>query len=102
MKFKKGDQVIVISGKDKGKEGTIDRVYKKQNKVLIQEINLYKKTIRPNEQMPQGGVLDLPRPISASNVMLKDPKSGKPSRIGYGSKDEKKVRIAKKSGDQLK
>lgn len=83
MKFKVGDTVIVIAGKDKGKEGTIERIYKTANKVLIPEINMYKKHIRKNEQMPQGGIVDVPRPIDASKVMLKDPKSGKPTRIGH-------------------
>ena len=102
MKFRKGDKVLVITGKDKGKEGTIDRVYKKSNTLLIQEINMYKKAVRKNEEMPQGGFMELPRPIDASKVMVKDPKSGKPSRMGYSTKDDKKIRLAKKSKSELK
>lgn len=103
MKLRKGDKVIVITGKDAGKEGQIERVYKKSNTVLIPEINMYKKAVRKNEQMPQGGFIDLARPIDASKVMLKDPKSNKPTRLGYG-KDKKgsKVRVAKKSKTELK
>lgn len=102
MKFKVGDTVIVIAGKDKGKEGTIERLYKTSNKVLIPEINMYKKHIRKNDQMPQGGIVDVPRPIDASKVMLKDPKSGKATRVGYEVTDGKKTRIAKKSKSVLK
>ena len=102
MKLRKGDKVIVTTGKDKGKEGVIDRVYKNSNTVLIQEINMYKKAVRKNEQMPQGGFVDLARPIDASKVMLKDPKSGKPTRIKYEDKKVKKIRVAKKSKSDLK
>lgn len=102
MKLRKGDKVIVTTGKDKGKEGVIDRVYKNSNTVLIQEINMYKKAVRKNEQMPQGGFVDLARPIDASKVMLKDPKSGKPTRIKYEDKKGKKIRVAKKSKSDLK
>ncbi len=102
MKFKKGDKIIVTVGKDKGKEGVIDRVYKKSNTVLIEGINMYKKAIRKNEQMPQGGFLDLPRPIEASNVMLKDPKSGKPTRIRSEENKGKRTRVATKSKSELK
>lgn len=102
MKLKKGDKVIVTVGKDKGKEGVIERTYDKANKVLIPEINMVKKHMRKSEDMPQGGIVDLPRPIHASNVMLKDPKTGKGTRIGIETKDNKKVRVAKKSKTVLK
>lgn len=102
MLLKKGDKVIVTAGKDNGKEGTIERVYKKQNKVLVSEVNMVKKHIRKNEQMPQGGIVDLPRPIDASNVMFKDPKTGKPTRLGITIKNNKKVRVAKKSNTVIK
>ncbi|MCX7996338.1 MAG: 50S ribosomal protein L24 [Patescibacteria group bacterium] len=102
MKFKKGDQVIVIAGKDKGKEGTIERVYEGSNTVLIRDINMFTKAVKKSDQMPAGGFVKVPRPIDASNVMLKDPKSGKPTRIGVKEIDGKKVRIAKKSGTEIK
>jgi large subunit ribosomal protein L24 len=100
MKLRKGDKVVVIAGKDKGKEGVIDRVYDKSNTVLIQDINMVKKHVRKSEEMPQGGIIDMPKPINASNVMLKDGKSM--SRVGYQNKDGKKVRVAKKSKTVLK
>ncbi|MEI6532254.1 MAG: 50S ribosomal protein L24 [Candidatus Roizmanbacteria bacterium] len=70
MKLKKGDKVTIITGKDKGRDGVIDRVYKKSRKVLIQGINIYKKHVKKSEQMPQGGVVELPRPILACKVKL--------------------------------
>ena len=102
MKLKKGDKVIVTVGKDKGKEGVIERVYEKSNTVLIPEINMVKKHMRKSEEMSQGGIVDLPRPLNASNVMLKDAKTGKRTRIGMQTKDNKRVRIAKKSKTVLK
>lgn len=102
MKLKAGDEVIIIAGKDKGQEGKIERVYPKSNKVLIPDRNMYKKSVRKSEQMPQGGIVDLPRPLDASKVMLKDPKTGTPTRIGYTEEKGKKVRVAKKSGTVLK
>jgi large subunit ribosomal protein L24 len=63
MKIKKGDKVKVIYGKDKGKEGVVEKVYQKANKVLIPGINLYKKHIKKNEKMPQGGIIEVPRPL---------------------------------------
>lgn len=102
MKFKKGDTVIVTAGKDKGKEGKIERVYAKSNKVLVENINMYKKTVAKNEQMPQGGILDVPRPIDVSKIMFKDPKTGKPTRMKYETKDKKKVRVAVKSKTVIK
>lgn len=102
MKLKKGDNVIVIAGKDKGKEGTIDRIYQKSNKVLILDVNMYKKSVPKSEQMPQGGIIDLPRPLDASKVMLKDPKTGKPTRVGFQEQNGKKVRVAKKSNTVIK
>lgn len=102
MKLKKGDTVIVIAGKDKGKEGAIERVYENSNTVLIQDVNTYTKAVKKSDQMPAGGFVKVPRPIDASNVMLKDPKTGKPTRVGIRLKDGKKVRIAKKSGTEIK
>lgn len=96
MKLKKGDKVTVITGKDKGQEGTIERTYKKSNKVLIPTVNMYKKHVKKNEQMPQGGVVDLPRPLGVSKVMLICSKCNKPTRIGYKIEGDKKQRICKK------
>lgn len=75
MKVKTGDTIRVIAGKDKGREGKIVRVYPKQNKVLIENINMFKKHIKKSEQSPQGGVVEVPRPLDASNVKKVDAQS---------------------------
>jgi len=96
MKIKKGDKVKIITGKDKGRDGVVERVYKKQNKVMIPKINLYKKHIKKSEKMPQGGVVEMPRPIDISKIMLICPKCGKTTRIAYEIKNGKKSRVCKK------
>jgi large subunit ribosomal protein L24 len=95
MKLKKGDKVKVVAGKDKGREGVIDRVYAKTEKVLIPEINVYKKHIKKNEKLPQGGVVDLPRPLDVAKVMFVCPKCGKLARLGYEVEKGKKNRVCK-------
>ncbi len=101
MKLKKGDHIIVITGKDKGREGTIEKVYFKQNKVLVPKVNLYKRHIKKSDAAPQGGLVELPRPIDVSKVMLLSPKTKKPTRVGYKINQGKKVRIAKSTGEIL-
>lgn len=96
MKLKQGDKVKVIAGKNKGEEATIERVYKKSNKVLLPGVNMYKKHVKKNEQMPQGGVVDLPRPLDVSKLMLICPNCSKQTRVGYKIEGEKKQRICKK------
>ena len=95
MKIKKGDKVKIITGKNNGKEGVVEKVYNKQNTLLIPGINLYKKHIRKNEKMPQGGVVEIPRPLAISKVMLICPKCNKPTRIGYVVEKSKKSRVCK-------
>lgn len=100
MNFKKGDKVVVISGKSKGTEGTISQVLK-NNKVIVEGANMVKKHIKPNGQVA-GSIVEVEAPIDASNVMLLDPKTKKRTRIGYTTdKKGKKVRVAKKSNEQL-
>lgn len=100
MHVKKGDTVIVIAGKDKGKKGRVLAAYPKKERVLVEGINLVKKHTRPSQNNPQGGIVTQEAPIHVSNVSLIDPKSGKPTRIGYKVLDNgKKVRVAKKSGE---
>jgi large subunit ribosomal protein L24 len=96
MKIKKGDKVIVIAGKDKGRQGKVEKVYPKSEKVLIPEINVYKRHIKKNEQMPQGGIVALPRPLSVAKVMLICPVCKKPTRVGYRIEKNKKFRVCKK------
>lgn len=101
MKLRKGDTVIVISGKDKGKEGAIERIYKKQEKVVIAQINMHKKHMKKSQDLPQGGVIEVPRPIHISNVMLKCPKSKKPTRVGYSINDGVKKRVSRKAKNAI-
>lgn len=102
MHVKKDDQVIVISGKDKGKKGRIIAAYPRQNRVLVEGINMIKKHQKPTQGNPQGGIIEKEASIHASNVALMDPKSGKATRIGYKTLDNgTKVRVAAKSGAQI-
>ncbi|MBW5449165.1 50S ribosomal protein L24 [Cohnella sp. CFH 77786] len=102
MHVKKDDNVIVITGKDKGKKGRVIAAYPRENRVLVEGVNMVKRHTRPNQANPQGGIIEREAPIHVSNVMHIDPKSGKPTRIGYKVLDNgKKVRIAKKSGQEI-
>jgi len=101
MKIKKGDKVKLIYGKDKGKEGVVEKVYQKANKVLIPGINLYKKHIKKNEKMPQGGIIEVPRPLAVSKVMLICPKCKKPSRVGFLKERKKKFRVCRKCKSKI-
>jgi large subunit ribosomal protein L24 len=101
MNFVKGDKVIVISGKDKGKTGTIQKVDPRSNRVVVENVNVRKKHKRPTQQNPEGSILEIYAPIDASNVMLVDPKTKKPTRIGHAVVKGKKVRVAKASGTNL-
>lgn len=102
MHVKKGDSVIVITGKDKGKKGRVLAAYPKKDRVLVEGINLVKKHARPSQTNPQGGIVTQEAPIHVSNVSLIDPKSGKPTRVGYQVLENgKKVRVAKKSGEVI-
>jgi large subunit ribosomal protein L24 len=101
MHVKKGDTVKVISGKDKGKTGVVLTALPKKDRVLVEGVNIIKKHTKPNQANPQGGIVSQEAAIHVSNVMLIDPKSGEPTRVGYKVVDGKKVRVAKKSGEQL-
>ena len=101
MHVKKGDKVVVISGKDKGKQGTILEAYPKKNRVLVEGVNIVKKHSKPSQANPQGGIISQEAAIHVSNVMPLDPKTGKPTRVGYKIENGKKVRVAKISGETL-
>lgn len=102
LHVKKEDKVIVISGKDKGKKGRIIAAYPRENRVLVEGVNMVKKHAKPSQENPQGGILNQEAPIHVSNVMLIDPSSGQPTRIGYKVLENgKKVRIAKRSGEVI-
>lgn len=96
MKIRKNDKVMVTTGKDKGREGVVEKVYLKQEKVLIAGLNLYKRHMRKSEQMPKGGIVEIPRPIGVAKVSVICPKCKKTTRIGYKIEDGKKQRICKK------
>jgi len=103
IRLKKGDKVVVLSGKHKGKTGTISAVHPKQNKVTVDGINIVKKHIKPNRENPQGTIADITKPIWVSKVAIVEPTTKKPSKIGYQtSKDGKKIRIYKSTGKEIK
>ena len=101
IKLKKGDEVIVLAGKDKGKKGKIVRVISDTRKVIVADINKYKKHQKPGNNEP-GGIIEKDMPIHISNVAFYDSKLNKGIRVGYiFNKDQKKVRINKKSGKEI-
>jgi len=101
MNFKTGDKVVVIAGKDKGKSGKILKTLAKENKVVVENVNVVKKHQKGNGQTP-GGIVDMEAPIHVSNVMIVDPKTKKPTRIGHSTdKNGKKIRVTKKSNSSL-
>ena len=97
MKLKKGDQIIVIQGKDKGRKGKIEKVFPQKGKVLIPGINLYKKHARKQSEKKQGGIIEIVKPLSISNVALFCSKCRRPTRIGYQiDKSGNKSRICRR------
>lgn len=100
LKIKKGDQVVVLSGNDKGKTGEIVKSMPTEGKVVVQGINLVKRHTKPSQTTP-GGIITKEAPINASNVSLMDPKSGKATKVGYKEVNGKKVRVARKSGEVI-
>lgn len=101
MKIKKNDKVKITVGKDKGKTGVVEKIYKNSNKVLITGINLYKRHVKKNEKMPQGGIVEIPRPMDISKLNIVCPKCAKVSRIGFKVEKNKKVRICKKCDSKI-
>ena len=98
---RKGDMVMVVAGADKGKQGSVMEVFHDKNRVIVEEVNIVKKHRKPTQTTP-GGIVEIPAPIHISNVMLIDPKSGEPTRIGRKIVDGKSVRYSKKSGEIIK
>jgi large subunit ribosomal protein L24 len=102
QRIQKGDTVVVISGKDKGKTGKVMRLLKEDDKVLVEGINLVKRHMRPNPRMQQGGILEREQPMHACKVMLVDPKTGKGTRVRVKTDDKGvKIRVAAKSGEDI-
>jgi len=101
-KIKKGDYVVVIAGKDKGRKGEVLKVSPKDEKVVVKGIRMVKRHVRPSQADPDGGIKEFEAPIHVSNVAHLDPKEDKPTRVGFKTlKDGKKVRVAKKSGEVI-
>ena len=98
-KIKKGDRVVILSGKDKGKHGDVTQVLPKDGKVVVSGINVMTRHRKPSQANPQGGLDRFEAPLALSKVALEDPKTGKPTRVGFEMRDGKKVRVAKKSGE---
>ena len=105
MRFKIDDEVIVVAGEDKGTKGTVQRILKKDNRIVISGVNVVKKHQKPRQtggRQAQGGIIEFEAPISVSNVMLVCPQTGEPTRIGYRINDDgEKVRYSKKSGEDI-
>ncbi len=102
QRIQKGDTVVVISGKDKGKTGKVMRLFKEDDKVIVEGINLVKRHMRPNPRMQQGGILEREQPMHACKVMLVDPSTKKGTRIRVKTDDKGvKVRVAVKSGEDI-
>jgi len=102
MKIQKGDKVKVITGKDAGKEGTVLKTIKDTNRVLVEGINVVKKHVKPGDTSKEGGIISMEKPLSASNVMVVNPKTKAPERIGYKVEDGKKIRYFEKTGNVIK
>lgn len=100
-KIKKGEQVIIISGKYRGKKGKVLRVLPKEKKIAVEGVNLAKKHVRPKKSGEKGQVVEMPLPLHISNVKLICSKCGKATRVGYKFEGEKKYRVCKKCGQKI-
>jgi len=101
MKIKKGDQVLIISGKDRGRKGKIIEAFPKEARIVVEGTNLRKKHMKPKKEGEKGQIVEMPAPLDVSNVKLICSKCGKPARIGYKIEGEKKYRICKKCGGEI-
>ncbi|MBO4851184.1 MAG: 50S ribosomal protein L24 [Prevotella sp.] len=103
LHIKKGDTVTVLAGEDKGRTGKVLKVDREKMRAIVEGVNIVTKSAKPSAKNPQGGFVKVEAPIHISNLSLIDPKSGKPTRIAIKvNEDGKKVRIAKKSGEEIK
>lgn len=103
IRLKKGDTVMVRTGKYKGQTGKVVATHPSENKVTVEGINIVKKAVKPNKQHPQGAIVEITKPMWVSKVAIVEPTSKKPSRIGYKlDKDGNKARVFKKSGKEIK
>lgn len=103
LHIKKGDTVVVLAGNDKGSKGKVLEVIRDKDRAIVEGVNMIKKHTKPNAENPQGGIVEKEAPIHISNLMLVDPKTGNPTRIGRKLGDNGKlVRYSKKSGEEIK
>ncbi len=100
-RIKKGDSVVVLSGKDKGRTGTVSKVSPKEGKVVVEGINIAARHRKPSQANPQGGIDRFEAPMHICKVAVADPKDGKPTRVRFEEHDGKKVRVAVKSGEKI-
>ena len=101
LKIKKGDRVVVLSGKDKGKHGEVTKAMPKDGKVVVSGINIATRHRKPSQANPQGGLERIEAPMHVSKVAIEDPKTGKPTRVRFEVKGGKKVRVAVRSGETI-
>ncbi|MAF43191.1 MAG: 50S ribosomal protein L24 [Parcubacteria group bacterium] len=101
MKIHKGDQVLIMKGKDRGKKGKILQAFPKEKRILVENVNLRKKHVRPKKSGEKGQIIEIPLSIDVSNVKLICSKCGKPSKVGYKIGKGKKYRICKKCGQNI-
>ena len=101
QKIKKGDKVVILSGKDKGRTGEVVKAMPKDNKVIVSGINVHARHRKPSQTNPQGGIERKEAPLHVSNVAIADPKTGQPTRVRFEERDGKKVRVAAKSGELI-
>jgi large subunit ribosomal protein L24 len=102
LKIKKDDDVIVVTGRDRGKQGKVLRAMPAKNRVVVQGVNIVKRHTKPSQTDPQGGIKEKEAPIHVSNVALVDPKTSRPTRVGFKIlADGRKVRVAKRSGEVI-
>jgi large subunit ribosomal protein L24 len=101
-RIRKDDTVIVIAGKDRGRSGKVLKVLTKEERVLVEGVNMVKRHTKPDMANPNGGVISKEAPLHVSNVALRDPKTGKPTRVGFKVNDKgRKIRVAKGSGVEI-
>ena len=101
QKIKKGDKVVVLSGKDKGRTGEVVKALPKESKVIVSGINVHARHRKPSQVNPQGGIERKEAPLHVSKVAVADPKTGKATRVRFEERDGKKVRVAAKSGEMI-
>ena len=101
QKIKKGDRVVILSGKDKGRTGEVVKAMPKENKVIVSGVNVHARHRKQSQLNPQGGIERKEAPLHVSNVAIADPKTGAPTRVRFEERDGKKVRVAAKSGELI-